>query len=170
MEIIKYLERITLIFNPDGTMRGSEAHEHTGYIEERDVADAPDGSGKQMVFVVVKPEVRAVAPGDLTAALNEGFSAVEDAAIKADQIAALLVEADTAAASIERLSAIAEQRATTIEDQAAAIVARDADLAAAAKREADLRDAVQRLTRENGELAAELEAARAEAQEVAAVE
>ncbi len=168
MDIIKYLERVTVIFNPDGTVRGSEAHEHTGYLEERDVPDAP--GAKQLVFVVVKPEVRAIEPGDLAGALDGGCPAVEDAASKAEQIAALSADLEKAEASIAKLSEIATARAATIEEQAGVIGERDAALSEAAKREGELREAVQRLSRENGALAAELAALReAAAQEPAIV-
>lgn len=148
MDIITYSERVTTIFNPDGTVRGSEAHEHTGYLEERDVADAP--GAKQLVFVVVKSEVRPIEPGDLAAALDGGCPAIEDAAVKAEQIRALSAELETAEASIAKLSEIATAHAATIDEQAGVIAEREASLAEAAKREGELREAVQRLSRENG--------------------
>lgn len=169
MDMINYLERVTVIFNPDGTVRGSEAHEHTGYLEERDVPDAP--GAKQQVFVVVKPEVRPIEPGDLATALDGGCPAIEDAAVKAEQIRALSAELETAEASIAKLSEVVTARAATIEEQAGVIAEREAALAEAAKREGELREAVQRLSRENGQVATELAALRAAAaQEPATVE
>lgn len=158
MDIIKYLERVTVIFNPDGTVRGSEAHEHTGYLEERDVADAP--GGKQLVFVVVKPEVREVAAGDLAAALDQGSPAIEDAAVKAGIILHLQQLIEETGAELVSAEKLAEARGETIAEQAATITDQAAALAAAKKVEQELRDSVQRLTRENGALTAELQAAR----------
>lgn len=158
MDIIKYLERVTVIFNPDGTVRGSEAHEHTGYLEERDVFDAP--GAKQLVFVVIKPEVREVAAGDLSAALNEGSPAIEDAAVKAGIILHLQQLIEATGAELVSAEQLAEARGATIAEQTATITDQAAALAAAAKRETELREAVQRLTRENAALAAELQAAR----------
>lgn len=164
MDMITYLERVTVIFNPDGTVRGSEAHEHTGYLEERDVPDAP--GGKQLVFVVVKPEVRPVAAGDLAGALDGGCPAIEDAAAKADVIASLHRELESTGAKLVSAEKLAEARAVTIADQLQTIAARDAALIASAGREQELRDAVQRLARESAALAADLEAARAVAIEL----
>jgi hypothetical protein len=71
MKIQAYTERATIIFNPDGSVKGGEAHEHTGYIERRDVPDSPkDASGpagKVDVFVVVKHDVRPIEAKDFEA-------------------------------------------------------------------------------------------------------
>lgn len=159
--IFKYLERVTVIFNPDGTVRGSEAHEHTGYFEERDVPDAP--GAKQQVFVVVKPDVRAVAAGDLAGALDDGCPAIEDAAAKANIILHLQGLIEDVGADLVSAEKIAEARAETIASQAELIAKRDAELTEAAKREAELGRTVQRLTTEMSAAAAELQAARAAA-------
>lgn len=168
MEIIKYLERVTTIFNPDGTVRGSEAHEHTGYLEERDVPDAP--GAKQLVFVVVKPEVRAIAPGDLDGALNGGCPAIEDAAMKAEQIKGLLRDAEERAAQLTASEKLCETHAATIEAQAAVIAERDAALIEGEKRERALQDAVQQAARESAAIAGELAAREAELAELRAAE
>jgi hypothetical protein len=158
MDIIKYLERVTVIFNPDGTVRGSEAHEHTGYLEERVVADAPGGT--QQVFVVVKPEVRTVEAGDLAGALDHGCAAVEDAAAKANVILDLQQTIEQIGAELVAAEQTAAARAETIESQAALITQRDGELAEAAKRETELRQEIQRLAGENSALTAEPQAAR----------
>lgn len=170
MEIIKYLERVTIIRNTDGTVRGSEAHEHTGYFEERAVPDAP--GGKQMVFVVVKPEVRPVAAGDLAEALGAGATAIEDAAAKAETILHLQQQLETTGAQLVSAEKLVEAHAATIAGQAAVIVERDVALSAGAAREQDLRIALQRAERENAAIMAELVAARAAtaAQDAAPVE
>lgn len=154
MEMINYLERVTIIFNPDGTVRGSEAHEHTGYLEERDVPDAP--GAKQQVFVVVKPEVRAIEPGDLAAALDDGCPAIEDAASKAEIVLHLQTMLEDTGEKLVAAEQLAEARAETIAEQAAVIAQQSAELAAAAKREGEQREALQRATREAGTLSAEL--------------
>lgn len=176
MELITYIERATVIYYPDGTSRGSEAHVHTGYFEERDVPDAP--GGKQQVFVVIKSEVRPIENGDLRNALDAGCSATEDAAVKAVLIAHLQDLLEDTGDKLIAAEQRAETRAQTIAEQTAWIAGQTTELAEAAKREGEMRKAVQQLTRENGAMAAELASRDAElaalreaaAQEAAAVE
>lgn len=67
MDIITFVERATVVYNPDGSIKGSEAHQHTGYFEQRDTAEGP-----MTVFVAVKNEVRPVLAGDFEGLLPCG--------------------------------------------------------------------------------------------------
>lgn len=140
VDISTYTERATVIFNPDGSVKGSEAHVLTGYSEERDVPDAP--GGKTVVFVVVKQDVRPVGDGDFTAVMNHGTDLVADNVAKASAIETLVQQCAEHEASIAALTNRADAAEATVTEQASIL--------------SDLRE-------QNGGLEAQLRAAEARA-------
>jgi hypothetical protein len=119
MNIITYTERATIIYNPDGSLKGSEACIHTGYIEERKVADAPDGKMKS--FVVVNQDVRPVIAADFAPILDEGTELVADLAAKANALALAQAFIDTIAAERDSLASRLSEAEQTIAGQSASL-------------------------------------------------
>ncbi|MBI0530076.1 hypothetical protein [Sphingomonas sp. TX0522] len=126
MEIITFVERATVVYHPDGTIKGSEAHQHTGYHEVRETDEGP-----LTVFVVVKHEVRPVLAGDFNALLPAGeaflANAGQELKDKRECRRQHLAEATQRIAALE--ATVAEQ-VSSIAAQAEALATASAALAA----------------------------------------
>jgi hypothetical protein len=112
MEMKTFVERATVVWNPDGTIKGSEAHHHTGYFEDR---DTPEGLVR--VFVVVKHEVRPVLDGDFKALLPDGDAFLANAGRE------LADTRDNRRAHLAEMRLAFDGAKATIADQAASIAA-----------------------------------------------
>jgi hypothetical protein len=115
-----YVERATVIYNPDGSQKGSETHVHTGYFEERSVSDASEG--RVNVFQVIKSEVRPVQQGDFKGFTDSGISAIEDLSIKTAALHAAEAKCAAHEEAIRTLTLRAEKAECEVKAQSDALI------------------------------------------------
>lgn len=119
--IFTFTERATTVFNPDGSLKGSEARELTGYIETVDVPDAPDG--KTEAFRIISETVRPVQKSDFGKVLDSGTTRVADLADKTERLKGAAAECKTLAADLDARTAERDAALATVEEQATLLTA-----------------------------------------------
>lgn len=132
MEIISYLERVTIIWNPDGSIRGGESVQHTGYQKDVPVADAPEDAwspaGITRTFVVTETAVLPVDPASLADVLPKKLAAMlAETVAQAKLIDDLRHRLTTLNAEHEAGLARADAAEASVADQAVIITALDGD-------------------------------------------
>lgn len=141
MEILTYVERATVVWNPDGTIKGSEAHSHTGWFEDRDT-----GEGSVRVFVVAKHEVRPVLAGDFDGLIADGDQFLANAGRElTDKRENRRQHLADARAEIAALTVASAEQAASIEKQAKLLAGMNAELIAARAKQLESEKSVYRL-------------------------